>query len=268
MICKDYYSKKKKKESVAYIDSDQEFCFPMYPMGSPVMNGLYDVYVHSDYKVMSLKSKRMHVDNMFQNLLFEDVSSKKVMENLFRKSLETQNAESQRVPIYSKYLKEVFSSKKFQEVYGNWSDLSLRGGDAYQIYGSKQLKKDEANVQDSEQLALLFDNIYEKIKIGYGKYKKMKNLLDERAYDLKFAKVQHLVSIMMSFRRFFDSLKFVFSDESSEAKFTKSTTSFSIEFFYDSGDRVFVSAFKDGNLWAHEYEEKDFSKIREFINAF
>lgn len=268
MNCNDYCLKKNKKEWATYIDSDQEFCFPMYPMGSSVMNGLYDVYGHSDYKVMSLKSKRMHVDNMFQYLLFEDNSSKRVMENLFRESLKTQNAESQRVPIYSKYLKEVFSSKKFQEVYGNWSDLSLRGGDAYQIYSSKQVKKDEANVQDSEQLALLFDNIYEKIKIGYGKYKKMKNLLDEKVYDLEFAKVQHLVSIMMTFHRFFESLKFVFSDESSEVKFAKSSTTFSIEYFYDTEDSVYVSAMKDDDIWTCEYEKKDFSKIREFVNAF
>lgn len=113
-----------------------------------------------------------------------------------------------------------------------------------------------------------FNTIMEKMTKGYESYKKIEKLFQQDVCDtIDYSTVKPLVSILMNLNYSCDSLRFIFSGESTEIKFRKKETVFSLEFFYDTEDRVIMSALKDGVYRIREFKENEYDTIRDYIDV-
>lgn len=132
---------------------------------------------------------------------------------------------------------------------------------------STNFKKTEPSAQQKLKKVALFEVICEKAEEGFNNYKNLKKILNHPVGEFEFSNVEPLVRILMNLGELFESLKFVFSNESSEVKFIKNQTSFSFEYFYDTKDSVIMSALKNGKYRAREFRKNEYAIIREYVDV-
>lgn len=136
------------------------------------------------------------------------------------------------------------------------------------VVDEKRETKENAPVEHQKlKKVVLFDSLCDKAKEGFNNYVALKKFLKQDVRKFTFEIVEPLVSILMNFDEIFDSLKFIFSDESSEVKFAKKQTTFSFEYFYDTKDCVIMSALKDGKYRAREFRKDEFTTIRDYVDV-